>query len=516
MAMAVYENNLAEFRNAPDPFNRPKRRALAPLFRLGLAGIFSTSLVLISVSSVAKFSETALVTIAPASVRVAEAMKIAPASANEKSKWYNESSARQGAIKFGQNRVILSSHRLGYGEQGFAPAAYFEPVTFKARLLSGWRDELPSIFQEFDGPLGRFRGKLAQLQDGTLKRPLVIVHIGDSHIASDSFSRGIRRRLQSRFGNAGRGAVIPSNAFKYAIADGVKLSSAGSWRSILSLKSSKGIFGISGVRRESGSRSASMTLTAKRSFDYAQVTLATGPNQGSFDIKIDGTKKRFSAKSAIKGAKTFKLAARGKKLSVHPAGNGKVSVLHWSTGRDMPGIRYVNFGQVGATVKVTKRWNEAALKNDLAELNPDLVIFGFGTNDGFDDHVNVEKYKQYVTRFLEGVRENAPQADLMVIGASSGLRRKRGISCGNGWFIPPKLGAIRQSMKELSSNISAGFWDWSKHMGGDCGIDQWAKNGFAAKDRVHLSPKGYERSAKAFVSALTGPLDTPLLVATIR
>ena len=52
-------------------------------------------------------------------------------------------------------------------------------------------------------------------------------------------------------------------------------------------------------------------------------------------------------------------------------------------------------------------------------------------------------------------------------------------------------------------------------MGGDCGINKWAREGYAAKDRIHLTPKGYERSAEAFYQALVGPLDSPLLVATI-
>ena len=54
------------------------------------------------------------------------------------------------------------------------------------------------------GPLSRFYAKLAALKTGRRSEPVTILHIGDSHVAADSFTRGIRSRLQTRFGDAGR------------------------------------------------------------------------------------------------------------------------------------------------------------------------------------------------------------------------------------------------------------------------------------------------------------------------
>lgn len=86
------------------------------------------------------------------------------------------------------------------------------------------------------GPLARFHAKLVALQSGQRKKPLTILHIGDSHVASDSFSRGIRAALQARYGDAGRGMVIPARAFKYGVADQIKLNASGNWRSETALK----------------------------------------------------------------------------------------------------------------------------------------------------------------------------------------------------------------------------------------------------------------------------------------
>lgn len=376
--------------------------------------------------------------------------------------------------------------------------------------------DMPEDVRPLDGPLGSFQAKLAALESGTRSEPVVIVHLGDSHIASDSFTRGIRSRLQARFGNAGRGAVIPANAFKYAQAQNVSLSSSGPWQSSMSLKSGNGVYGLSGVRVESSSSSAVMKLKADQPFDWAQVTVVTGPGQGAFDVIVDGKKQRFSANAAARGTQTFKVDRAGSSLSVSPAGGGKFSVLHWSTGKNGPGVRYVNFGQISATVSVTKRWDDEAIANDLAQLKPDLIVYGFGTNEGYDDNTNTGAYRDYVRGFLAKLKQGAPQADIMILGAADGLRRRGGKSCGNGWNRPPKLGALRDTMQGLAQEIGAGYWNWSQAMGGDCAIDRWARSGLAAKDRVHLTSKGYDRSAEAFYQALVSPLDRPVVVADKR
>ena len=46
------------------------------------------------------------------------------------------------------------------------------------------------------------------LKNGSLKK-VKILQIGDSHIQPDNFSGETRRKLQSQYGNGGRGLVFP-------------------------------------------------------------------------------------------------------------------------------------------------------------------------------------------------------------------------------------------------------------------------------------------------------------------
>lgn len=363
------------------------------------------------------------------------------------------------------------------------------------------------------GPLGRFYAKLAALESGRRSEPVTILHIGDSHIAADSFTRGIRSRLQARFGDAGRGAVIPAGVFPHASADQVSLEKSGAWQAATSLRDKSGPYGVSGVRLSSSSPSASITLTSKRgAFDWAEVTVSGGRGAGSFEVGIDGRTTRFEADPGAAAA-TVRVPGKGTVLELRPVGDGRVTVLSWATGKERPGIRYVNFGIVGATVDVTRRWDPAIVANDLRALKPDLIVYGYGTNEGFDDNVDPDAYGNYAARFVAALRAGAPEADVMYIGAADGARRGRGNGCGSAWSTPAKLDPLRAEVRQVAARSDAGYWSWADAMGGRCGIDDWVAKGLAARDRVHLTSAGYDRSAAAFVDSLLAPLDKPIPVA---
>ncbi|MEE9315443.1 MAG: GDSL-type esterase/lipase family protein [Rhizobiaceae bacterium] len=363
------------------------------------------------------------------------------------------------------------------------------------------------------GPLGRFHAKLAALKAGARSKPITILHIGDSHIASDSFSRGIRTALQAQYGDAGRGMVIPAKAFKYGVADQVKLSALGRWRGQTASKQKRGRYGISGVSVSSRSSRSSMTLQSKNGrFDWAGVTVATGPSQGAFTMKVGKVSKRFDAYSKRKGSKQFHVTAKGRTLVVVPGGGAQTTLLNWSTGKNRPGIRYVNFGLIGATLNITKRFNTQLVANDVRRLDPDLIIYGYGTNEGFNDGLKLSSYRKRASRYVARLKKNAPNADVIYLGAASGLRRRGNGVCG-GWSTPPKLGPLRTAVRKLASSQGAAYWDWSRSMGGVCAVNKWAGQGLAAKDRVHLTSKGYRRSAAAFTKWLISPSASNVAVA---
>ena len=118
------------------------------------------------------------------------------------------------------------------------------------------------------------------------------------------------------------------------------------------------------------------------------MTIVTGPKQGIVRLTAGSETVEFNARAATQGSKVVRVTAKAGKLTVTAGGSGATTVLSWSIGRDTPGIRYINFGLAGATANVTKRWSRELVANDIAHLKPDLIVWGYGTNEGFNDGLN--------------------------------------------------------------------------------------------------------------------------------
>jgi len=73
--------------------------------------------------------------------------------------------------------------------------------------------------------LQSFYAALSALSSGQRRDSVTVLHLGDDHIADDGLTGDLRNHLQSRFGNAGRGLVMPG-LFSMR---GMKVERGGKW-----------------------------------------------------------------------------------------------------------------------------------------------------------------------------------------------------------------------------------------------------------------------------------------------
>ncbi|MGB6087212.1 hypothetical protein, partial [Parvibaculum sp.] len=129
--------------------------------------------------------------------------------------------------------------------------------------------------------LAHFHAAMSAIEAGERARPLTVLHLGDSHISLDNFTRGLRARLQARFGDAGRGlmAGIP---FRYYAPDGYTLGMTGPWEVFSSLPAdASGAFGIQGFRVEAEARDAVMSLAEALPVSSVEIEAYGGPETGA-------------------------------------------------------------------------------------------------------------------------------------------------------------------------------------------------------------------------------------------
>jgi hypothetical protein len=372
--------------------------------------------------------------------------------------------------------------------------------------------------------LGGFFRALSELEGGRSQGAVTILHIGDSHIAADRFSGDMREQFQSRFGNAGRGLMMPG----LYLARGVKFDQGGKWQAGLSTGSVEGPYGVTGVKISGASREDWLRFTStERPFTWTEITLETGPDFGSAIIAIDGEMKVVPCTTPTPSWKTVRLERQGREVLIRPKGDGPITVHSVSFGEQKPGIRYVNLGLPGATALTPLSWHSSQLAHDLQRASPDLIVIGYGTEESFDDNLDMRDYEAKVMRMLAQFRQAAPRASFLVVGPpdvarlpnfAPGAARASDVCRALSpqeratyaqrlrtndprlarWHPPLRLNAVRQVLRRAAAANQAYFWDWSKMMGGTCGVHAWvhADPPLAANDHIHLTEEGSKRSAR--------------------
>jgi lysophospholipase L1-like esterase len=370
----------------------------------------------------------------------------------------------------------------------------------------------------------------------------VILQIGDSHTAGDRFSGRLRSQLQARFGDAGRGYLQPGVPYAYYNPTGVLAEQSEGWEATGSLsRNAEGPFGLSGYRQTAQDAGEVMILTTDSfaGFDDAWLQIAAQPGGGRLLVSADGNPVgEISTDANRPEARLVRLAIPPdtRSLRLETLDDAPTSLAGWGVTRDQPGIVLDAIGVGGATVSIVDNWSPDRVGAEIAERDPSLVILAFGTNEGFDDTLDLASYRQTWSARIGQIRRWAPNAAIAVVGPPDGNRRVRACpdidqpelaSCAPltptdienytalvaddadgpdlcNWHPPPSLAEVRAIQQDVAASMGAWYWDWSTVMGGSCGIHDWvlASTPLAYDDHVHLRDGGYVLSADRFYTAL--------------
>jgi lysophospholipase L1-like esterase len=240
-------------------------------------------------------------------------------------------------------------------------------------------------------------------------------------------------------------------------------------------------------------------------FDKFAVEFLTQPHGSAFTVQVDaGEPVRVSTAAAQAAIFRFDLPLDhpARRVELRTAGRPPVDLLGWAVERRGPGIIYENHGTIGATVDILTQMTPEAVSYELTVRRPALIVVAFGTNEGFADNLDIERYTGRFRAAVAELQRRAPQAAILVLGTPDANRVAHGCEaarCGSAagectWAEPPKLAGVRDAQRRIARESGWAYWDWFQAMGGACSIDRMAgaDPALAMPDHVHLNKTGYQ------------------------
>jgi lysophospholipase L1-like esterase len=390
---------------------------------------------------------------------------------------------------------------------------------------------LPSVSPD-EGPLSYAKPTVGW--PAKYSRRLTILQLGDSHTAADFFTGRVRERLQQVFGAGGEAYVVPGRPHLGVRSALFESGASDGWTyEALQRSDETRRFYLSGFNAVARHAGATLSLRARSDalYDQLKISFLRQPGGGRAEVLIDGAKSGeieldgAADQRAILDLRAPETASAGfHEVSVRALSDAPVTVTGFEVGRDGDGVSYVSLGFPGATVQLLQRLASENLADDLRRIDPEVVVLAFGTNEGFNDNLDVGAYAAQYERIVRSLRDLAPGLRIVIIGPPDGARPPSGchnsgaghdcvaaqpllasVDGGQCRFpTPTKLAAVREAQRRLAARVGAEFWDWSSVMPGPCGAQVWraADPQLMANDYVHMTQEGYKRSADRFADFL--------------
>ncbi|BDU09539.1 SGNH/GDSL hydrolase family protein [Mitsuaria sp. RG] len=351
-----------------------------------------------------------------------------------------------------------------------------------------------------DGNLALLAGKLRNAG----RAPVAIVQLGDSHTAADLFSGELRKLLQTRYGDGGIG-LVPASPVPGIRNDRVIIKSERrQWELVSARNQQSPQFPLGGYLSLPLANRASVVLQARDEDRQRYKVSALYQSTTSASLFVNGGQRRVLPASNGQWRFSPAYANVGLPVQLSVEGGRGVALGGWYIqGQKNAGVTYSALGINGARLDVVDKW-QPGWRDSLKAVRPDLVILAYGTNEAFDDKLDLALYQTQLEATLVGLRKDLPQAAILLVGPPDSIKQRKARSCAA--RQPQPLASVIRIQKQMAQKYKALFWDWQGFMGGPCSIAGWQAGGLARPDLVHLTADGYRKSAAGLYEFLKGPL----------
>jgi lysophospholipase L1-like esterase len=323
----------------------------------------------------------------------------------------------------------------------------------------------------------------------------------------------LREVLQKRWGDGGKGHVLPGPLYKWYGGRHVSTCWSEGWLSDWQGKANAhrdGLLGHAGMSVSSShpeefgwlqTPSRGKTASSVSMFDV--YTLGE-PSGGTLEVWIDGGQRhriRTKRGSTELIRTRFSVPQGSHRITVSPVGDGAVRIFGISLEQDDRGAIVDAMGVRGMEARTWLSWEPALFGPGIRSLDPDLVVLAYGTNEAADQSYTMDQYRADLRQVLGKLRKSAGQDVACILAGPS----DRGWNFGDGTFaIWDRTTPVAQVQREVAGEFNCAFWDWQEAMGGPGSMVAWTHRdpALGSKDLIHHSRAGYVEIADRFLAAI--------------
>jgi len=385
----------------------------------------------------------------------------------------------------------------------------------------------PARFLDHPEALKRFFQSLADLETRRRDDDVHIVQFGDSHTAADYQTGPIRRGLQHRFGDGGRGFVSLGRPWKAYTQEGVQLNGMTGWTSERGHFAKgkfigDGRYGLVGVCIATSQRGARAYTDLTAQATRLELAYLEAPHGGSMDVLVDGARVqrvKTAAPEARSAYVSLEVAEGPHRVELSAVGDGNVRVFGLSLDRSKAGITLDAVGVNGARAGDLLRLPEEHFASELKHRDPSLVVLAYGTNESSDD-VPMEVYQRQLVDVLGRVARAVPSASCLLMGPPDRATKHKVLASSDAsggagvaqtvWTTLPRLLEVAAMERRVAAAAGCAYFSQLDAMGGPGSIAGWAMEAppRAMLDRTHLSRQGYSELGQAIAGEILRAYDT--------
>jgi lysophospholipase L1-like esterase len=154
------------------------------------------------------------------------------------------------------------------------------------------------------------------------------------------------------------------------------------------------------------------------------------------------------------------------------------------------GLHLDNFSSRGSSGRDLVEIPDEILQQFHHHLDYDLLVLHFGVNVTSASRKNFDSYERAMRRVIEHLRENIPEADILMVSVGD-----RGIKLNGRWQTDPSVPLVREAQRRVAEEMGVGFLDLYRSMGGKNTMVRWVARDLAIHDHVHPTRRGARKLA---------------------